>query len=98
MKFKTISALLVCTSLLLSGCGYVRNTYVSDQDIKEKTAFALDVPVEHITIIDKDPGLSDIKYTVQIKGQTKTKQCYFTTILATDSQAVCAGTSNPLTK
>lgn len=83
---------------LLTGCGYVRNSYVSDETLIEKAAFALGIESKNISIIEKKPELYEIRYKVKIKGQNKIRQCYFTTMLTIDSDAVCSGTPNPLTK
>jgi predicted nucleic acid-binding protein len=96
-SFKKILA-ISAISFAITGCGYIKNSYVNDETLINKAAFALGEEPKNIKIIEKSPEIDSIRYTVKIKGKAKTKQCYFTTMLALDSDAVCSGSTNPLTQ
>ncbi|KGQ39595.1 hypothetical protein [Gallibacterium genomosp. 1] len=78
--------------LVLSGCGMVGNTVISDASLQSKAAFALNTTADKVTISHRQAGLDDIRFTANI-GK-KQYQCYITTVAGViSSDAVCSRTT-----
>ena len=84
---KTIfSAVMV---LSLAGCGTIAESTQSDLDLREKAAFALDTTSENVTILSKSSSLEEMRF--QAKTNKGVYNCYFTSVILVNSQAVCSG-------
>ncbi|QTM23020.1 hypothetical protein [Neisseria sicca] len=88
MKY-TLSLLMILT---LSACGVVGNTTISDNSLKNKAAFALNVPAESISISNRHGDIDSVKF-VATTGD-KSYSCYVTTVMgAVSSDALCSGSN-----
>jgi hypothetical protein len=83
---KTIfSAVMV---LSLAGCGTIAENTQSDSDLREKAAFALDTTSDNVTILSKSSSLEEMRF--QAKTKKGIYNCYFTSAIVVNSQAVCS--------
>ena len=87
---RTLILAAAASALLLSGCGHISKNFVSEADMIDKAEFATGVEASRLSIV---PGsvkseMDSIHYSVKTKGGA-TYRCYFTTVIATTSDAVC---------
>ncbi|WP_052121871.1 hypothetical protein [Gallibacterium anatis] len=94
----TMNKFCICLPIfILSGCGMVGNTVISDASLQSKAAFALNTTADKVTISNRQPGLDDIRFIASI-GR-KQYQCYITTVAGViSSDAICAGTDGTKSK
>jgi hypothetical protein len=75
--------------LSLAGCGTIAESTQSDSDLREKAAFALDTTSSNVTILSKSSSLEAMRF--QAKTNKGIYNCYFTSIIVVNSQAICSG-------
>lgn len=85
---KTI--LISLLTLSLCGCGIIDNSIRSDDNIKEKAAFALGTTPDKITISNKKADIDSVKFNATYKK--KVYQCYYTTEFGYSSDVLCSPT------
>lgn len=75
---------------LLTACGTIGNTVISDRSLQEKAAFALNTTAEKVKISQRTAGLDDIRFVASIGKRHH--QCYITTVAGViSSDAICSG-------
>lgn len=85
---KILSTLMLCS--VLTACGVVGNTVISDQSLKEKAAFALNTTADRVVISQRNPSMDSISFVATVGGASH--QCYITTVMgAISSDALCSG-------
>mgnify|MGYP001744429454 CR=1 FL=1 len=72
-------ALGLLMALALSACGVVGNKTISDNSLKNKAAFALNVPVGSISISNRHGDIDSVKFVATTGG--KSYSCYVTTVM-----------------
>lgn len=87
---RSLIAVAALSALFLAGCGHISKNFVSDADMIAKAEFATGIEASRLSIV---PGsvkseMDSIHYRVKTKGGA-TYACYFTTIVATTSDAIC---------
>ena len=88
---RTLVALVAAAStLLLVGCGHISKNFVSEEDMIDKAEFATGIDKSRLSIVKGSvkSEMDSIHYQVKTKGGAK-YSCYFTTLVATTSDAVC---------
>ena len=85
-KIICLSALVVSASLL-TGCGMVKGQMTSNEDYQLKASRSIGVEPKEVFVSNIDTGVDAIHFKAQARG--KTYQCYFTTLVATDSSTIC---------
>ncbi|HHK5985580.1 TPA: hypothetical protein ACQWGQ_001220 [Neisseria subflava] len=86
------NALSLLVVLALSACGVVGNKTISDNTLKNKAAFALNVPAERITISNRHGDVDSVKFVATTGGRSYS--CYVTTVMgAVSSDALCSGSN-----
>jgi hypothetical protein len=75
--------------LSLAGCGTIAESTQSDSDLREKAAFALDTTSDNVTILNKSSSLEEMRF--QAKTKKGIYNCYFTSAIVVNSQAICSG-------
>ena len=63
-------ALGLLMALALSACGVVGNKTISDNSLKNKAAFALNVPVESISISNRHGDIDSVKFVATTGGKS----------------------------
>lgn len=82
---------------LLSACGTIGNTVISDRTLQEKAAFALNTTAEKVTISQRSAGLDDIRFVATVGKRHH--QCYITTVAGViSSDALCSGAGSAVKK
>ncbi|MDG6882161.1 Uncharacterised protein [Phocoenobacter uteri] len=82
-------ALLTAISML-TACGTIGNTIISDQSLQDKAAFALNTTSDKVKISHRNGGIDDIRFVASV-GR-KSYQCYITTVAGVvSSDAICSG-------
>ncbi|XXQ68436.1 hypothetical protein ACKLNO_00760 [Neisseriaceae bacterium B1] len=76
------------TAIVLSACGSVGNTFLSDEKLQVKAAQTLRTSPSKVMITERNAGLDDIKFNATING--KTHYCYVTTTGVNASDAICS--------
>lgn len=81
---------ILCISVLLSACGAVGNTVISDESLREKAAFALDTTADRVSISNRRGDIDSVKFVATTRGRSH--QCYITTVAGVlSSDAICSG-------
>ncbi|GKW14869.1 hypothetical protein BSK71_11190 [Pectobacterium actinidiae] len=86
---KKYAFVLLSMAFAISGCGVVDNALRSDNNIKEKAAFALGTTPDKITITNRTSDINSVKFNATTNG--KVYQCYYSTA-GVSSDALCSST------
>ncbi|TKD45573.1 hypothetical protein FCG41_03855 [Azotobacter chroococcum] len=73
----------------LAGCGVLDNAVRSEEDIKEKAAFALGTTPDKVTISNRRSEIDSVRFNATTQG--KVFQCYYATA-GISSDAICSPT------
>lgn len=86
MKLKNIA---ICATVLtvLSGCGIIEKQITSEDSLKEKASFAIGVEPQTIAISNVQSGLEKVTFDANVNQSRYS--CYYTTVLASESDAIC---------
>lgn len=79
---------LICVALC--GCGYIKKPFVSNESLLDKAEMATGIDQSNLRIV-QDSVVSEVD-SVHFKvkdNKGNTYRCYFTSIVAVDSDAVC---------
>lgn len=95
MKFiQSIEAVALVVALSsLSACGTIAEKTQGDDVLREKAAFALNTDAESVQVLSKSSSLDSVKF--QVKSDKGIYNCYFTSVVIVNSDALCSG---PLSK
>lgn len=80
--------IILLASLTLSACGVISEKVVQDSTLQNKTAFAYGVDAADVKIIRRSGGVTDVKWTADVSGETVT--CYMTSAVVISSDAICS--------
>lgn len=88
-KFVATSSLI--GALTLSGCGMISAPITSDETLLDKAETATGISKENLSLVpnSKESSLDAVNFKVKDK-QDNLYKCYFTTIIATTSDAICS--------
>ena len=91
MKCITFEKLVITAvvAVSISGCGSIAQRTQSDSDLQEKAAFALNTSSDKITIVSKSASLESVRF--QVKSDKGIYNCYFTSVVVVNSDAICSG-------
>ncbi|PHX40064.1 hypothetical protein [Pseudomonas sp. AK106] len=94
MKCITFGNLLIGAALAtsLAGCGSIAQSTQSDSDLREKAAFALNTSADKLSILSKSSSLDSMRF--QVKSNKGIYNCYFTSVVVVNSDAICSGPIN----
>jgi hypothetical protein len=73
----------------ISGCGSIAQRTQSDSDLQEKAAFALNTSSDKISILSKSSSMESVRF--QVKSDKGIYNCYFTSVVLANSDAICSG-------
>lgn len=89
----TLSRLLVLNAscLLLTACGHIQKNITSTETLLDKAKFATGISAEKLKIVDGSirSEMDSLHYKVKAPNGT-VYRCYFTTVVATSSDALCS--------
>lgn len=96
-----VASLGIFFAAFFSGCGMISGAIVSDEELLDKAETATGIARSNLSIVSesKDPSIDAVNYQVTDREGNLYK-CYYTSIVAVDSDAICTkiskdGTAQP---